>query len=162
MENQLASDTFTIRPATSADYDAIVACIEAAFTPWISIIGMKPMALTADYHTFIERKVIYVIDGNQSDDIAGLLIIYPVDDALYVDTIAVNPSYQKHGLGRHLLVFADQKTREAGLSKITLITNAKQLSNQAYYRKNGFIETHRTTLEPGRIGVWMAKTLATE
>jgi ribosomal protein S18 acetylase RimI-like enzyme len=158
----LTSDTFTIRPATTDDYAAIVACIEAAFTKWIPIIGMKPMALTADYHDFIERKVIYVVDGDQLDDLAGLLIIYPVDDALYVDTIAVNPSYQKHGLGRRLLAFAEQKTREAGLNKITLVTNAKQISNQEYYRKNGFVETHRESLEPGRIGVWMARTLATE
>lgn len=158
----MASDTFTIRSASSADYDGVVTCIDAAFTPWIPIIGMKPMALTADYQAFIDRKVTYVIDGNPSGELAGLLIIWQVDDALYVDTIAVNPAYQKHGLGRRLLAFTEQKTREAGLNKITLITNAKQLSNQAYYRKNGFVEIRRTTLEPGRVGVHMAKTLAAE
>ncbi|MBA3869663.1 MAG: GNAT family N-acetyltransferase [Anaerolineae bacterium] len=155
-------DTFSIRLAAQADYPAVVACIEAAFTKWIPIIGMKPVALTADYHDFIARKVIYVVDGHQSGELAGLLIIYVVDNALYVDTIAVNPAYQKHGIGRQLLGFVEQKTREAGLHKITLVTNAKQISNQEYYRKNGFIETHRTELEPGRIGVWMAKTLAAE
>ena len=158
----MIADIFTIRPATAADYQAVVACIEAAFTKWIPIIGMKPMALTADYHDFIERKVVYVINGDQSGDVAGLLIIYPVDDALYIDTIAVNPAYQKHGLGRRLLDFAVQKAHEVGLNKLTLVTNAKQISNQEYYRKNGFVETHRTTLEPGRVGVWMAKTFATE
>jgi N-acetylglutamate synthase-like GNAT family acetyltransferase len=158
----LTSDTFTLRPATAEDYDAIIACIDAAFTPWIDIIGMKPMALTADYHDFIDREVIYVMDGDQSGDLAGLLIIYPVENSLYIDTIAVNPAYQKHGLGKRLLTFAEQKAREVGLNKLTLITNAKQISNQEYYRKNGYIETHRTTLEPGRVGVWMAKTLATE
>ena len=155
-------DTFSPRLATADDYDAIIACVDAAFTPWIPIIGMKPMALTADYHDFIERKVLYVVDGNQPGEAAGLLIIYPVEDALYIDTIGVNPSYQKHGLGRRLMTFAEQKTREAGLNKMTLVTNPKQISNQEYYRKNGFIETHRETLEPGRVGVWMAKTLATE
>ena len=158
----MIADIFTIRPATAADYQAVVACIEAAFTKWIPIIGMKPMALTADYHDFIERNVVYVVNGNQSGDVAGLLIIYPVDDALYIDTIAVNPAYQKHGLGGRLLAFAGQQAHEAGLNKLTLVTNAKQISNQDYYRKNGFVETHRTTLEPGRIGVWMAKTLGTE
>ena len=155
-------DTFTIRLATADDYQAVVACIEAAFTKWIPIIGMKPMALTADYHDFIARNVVYVVNGNQSSEVAGLLIIYPDDDALYIDTIAVNPAYQKHGLGRRLLDFAVQKAHEVGLNKLTLVTNAKQISNQEYYRKNGFIETHRETLEPGRIGVWMAKTLAAE
>ncbi len=155
-------DTFTIRLATPDDYLSVLDCVQAAFTKWIPIIGMKPMALTADYHDFIARKVIYVVDGNQSSDVAGLLIIYPVDDALYVDTIGVNPAYQKHGLGRRLLTFAEKKALEAGLNKMTLVTNALQLSNQEYYRKFGYVETHRESLEPGRVGVWMAKTLATE
>ena len=158
----MSTDTFAIRPASTADYDAVVACVKAAFTPWIEIIGMKPMALTADYYDFIHRKVVYVIDGDQAGELAGLLIIYPVDDALYIDTIGVNPAYQKHGLGKQLMTFADQKALEGGFCKVTLITNAKQISNQEYYHKNGFIETHRTTLEPGRVGVWMAKTLAAE
>ena len=155
-------DTFLPRLATADDYDAIIACVDAAFTPWIPIIGMKPMALTADYHEFIARKVVYIVDGTRAGELSGLLIIYPVDDALYIDTIGVNPAYQKHGLGRKLMGFAEQKTREAGLDKITLVTNAKQISNQDYYRKSGFVETHRETLEPGRVGVWMAKTLAAE
>lgn len=158
----MTSDTFTIRLATPDDYQAVVDCVNAAFTKWIDIIGMKPMALTADYHDFIRRGVTYVIDGNQTGELAGLLIIYPVDASLYVDTIGVNPAYQKHGLGWRLLTFAEEKAREAGLNKMTLVTNALQLSNQEYYRKHGYVETHRESLEPGRIGVWMAKTLATE
>ncbi len=158
----MTSDTFTIRAATADDYQAVLDCVEAAFTKWIDIIGMKPLALTADYHDFINRGVIYVIDGGKSGDVAGLLIIYPVDDSLYVDTIGVNPAYQKHGLGRKLLAFAEDKAREAGLDKMTLITNALQVSNQEYYRKVGYVETHRQSLHEGRIGVWMAKSLATE
>jgi N-acetylglutamate synthase-like GNAT family acetyltransferase len=155
-------DTLTIRLATNADYEAVIACVKAAFTPWIEIIGMKPMALSADYQDFINHKVIYIVDGDHAGEVSGLLIIYPVDDVLYVDTIAVNPAYQKHGIGRRLLAFAEQKAREAGLHKLTLVTNAKQVSNQDYYRKHGYVETHRDVLEPGRIGVWMAKTLAAE
>lgn len=155
-------DTLTIRLATSADYEAIVACVKAAFTPWIEIMGMKPIALTADYQAFLNRNIIHVVDGDRAGEVAGLLVIYPLNDALYVDTIAVNPACQKHGIGRRLLAFAEQKARDAGFHKLTLVTNAKQLSNQDYYRKRGYVETHRESLEPGRIGVWMAKTLATE
>ena len=158
----MTSDTFTIRLATADNYQAVLNCVEAAFIKWIPIIGMKPLALTADYHDFIHRGVTYIIDGNQAGEVAALVIIYPVDDALYVDTIGVNPAYQKHGLGRRLLTFAEGKAREAGFDKITLVTNALQLSNQEYYRKFGFVETHRHALHEGRIGVWMAKSLATE
>jgi ribosomal protein S18 acetylase RimI-like enzyme len=156
------SDTFTIRPATSDDYDRVVSCIEAAFSKWVDIMGMKPLALTADYHAFINRGVTYVLDSSAEGDLAGVLIIWPVDDALYVDTIAVNPAYQKHGHGVRLLTFAEQKAREAGLKKLTLVTNEKMVANQDYYRKHGYVETRRHALHEGRIGVWMAKTLAAE
>lgn len=158
----MTSETFPIRLACFADYQAIMACVNAAFTKWIPIIGMKPMALTADYKEFIDRKVTYVMDGNQAGKAAGLLIIYRADDSLYIDTIAVNPAYQKHGLGKRLLTFGEQKAREGGLDQLTLVTNALQLSNQEYYRKFGFVETHRDEIEPGRIGVWMRKSLVTE
>ncbi len=158
----MTSDTFTIRPAAPDDYPAVVACVKAAFTKWVDIIGMKPMALTADYHDYINRGLTYVVEGSTRADLAGLLIIWQVDDALYIDTVAVNPIYQKHGLGRRLLIFAEQKVREAGLHKLTLVTNAKMVANQDYYRKHGFVETHRDSFEPGRVGVWMAKTLAAE
>ena len=42
------------------------------------------------------------------------------------------------------------------------LTNAKMVANQDYYRKHGYVETHRDSFEPGRVGVWMAKTLAAE
>ena len=158
----LTSDTLTIRLATSVDYPAVVACIQAAFTKWIDIIGMKPFALTADYHDYINRGVTYVVEGNREDDLAGLLIIWQVHDALYVDTIAVNPIHQKQGLGSRLLSFAEQKAHEIGLAKLTLVTNAKMVANQEYYRKHGFVETHRHSFEADRVGVWMAKTLAVE
>ena len=150
----------TIRLATHADHDAVVACIQAAFTPWIPIIGMEPLALSADYRDFIARKITHIIDGDQAGDVAGILIIVPEEAALYIDTIAVHPAYQKHGLGRRLMDYAAQQALEKGFKKLTLITNAKQLSNQDYYRKYGFVETRRAELRPGRVGVWMAKTLA--
>src|SRR5690348_2203163 len=123
MTDQLTVDTVSIRSATADDYQGVIACVKAAFTPWIEIIGMKPVALTADYQDFINRKVVHIVDGDRAGELAGLLIIYPVNDALYVDTIGVNPAYQKHGLGRQLLAYAEQKTREIGFRKLTLVTN---------------------------------------
>lgn len=156
----MTSEIFIIRPAIPADYPAVVACIEAAFSKWVPIMsGMKPLALTADYHAHIESGATYVMEGNTKGELAGLLILWREDDALYLDTIAVNPAYQKHGLGRRLLAFTEQKAREMGLEKITLVTNEKMVANQEYYTKNGFVETHRHALHEGRVGVWMRKIL---
>ncbi|MCA0458486.1 MAG: GNAT family N-acetyltransferase [Chloroflexi bacterium] len=156
----MTAETFSIRPAIPADHDAVVACIEASFSKWVPIMGgMKPLALTADYHEHIANGATYVLESEQGA-VAGLLIFWQEDDALYLDTIAVNPAYQKHGLGRRLLAFTEGKAREIGLDKITLVTNEKMVANQDYYKKNGFVETHRHALHEGRVGVWMRKTLA--
>jgi len=143
----MTAETFSIRPAIPADHDAVVACIEASFSKWVPIMGgMKPLALTADYHEHIANGATYVLESEQGA-VAGLLI-------------SVNPAYQKHGLGRRLLAFTEGKAREIGLDKITLVTNEKMVANQDYYKKNGFVETHRHALHEGRVGVWMRKTLA--
>lgn len=148
----------TIRPATAADHDAVVACVHAAFSKWVPIIGMKPLALLADYEAFIQRRVAYVLDGTHG--LAGVLIIWPVEDALYIDTVAVNPAYQKTGLGQRLMTFAEQQAREAGLHRLTLVTNEKMIENQHYYKRLGYVETHREELTAGRRAVWMQKLLA--
>lgn len=147
-----------IRLATPADHDAVVACVHAAFSKWIPIIGMKPLALLADYAAFIQRQVVYVVDG--TDALAGVLIMWPVEDALYVDTVAVNPALQKTGLGRQLMTFAEQQAREAGLKRMTLVTNEKMVENQQYYKRLGYVETRREELTLGRRAVWMHKLLA--
>lgn len=156
----MTTDIFTIRPAIAADHDAIVACVEASFSKWVPIMGgMKPLALTADYHAHIASGATYVLESDNGG-VAGLLILWKEDDSLYLDTIAVNPAYQKHGLGQRLLAFTEQKAHELGLDKVTLVTNEKMVANQEYYKKNGFVETHRHALHEGRVGVWMRKTLA--
>jgi ribosomal protein S18 acetylase RimI-like enzyme len=153
-------DAPAIRPATPEDHDAVVTCVHAAFVKWVPIIGMKPLAVLADYAAFIQRQVVYVLEG--TDELAGVLILWPVEDALYVDTVAVHPLYQKTGLGRRLMKFAEQQAREAGLQKMTLVTNEKMVENQHYYKRLGYVETRREELTPGRRAVWMYKLLLAE
>lgn len=155
-------DHMSIRPATLADHPAVERCCHAAFGQWVPLIGMKPLALTADYRAHITRGATYVIDGSSPDELVGVLIFWPVENALYVDTVAVNPAYHKQGIGRYLLTFAEHHARAAGLHKLTLVTNERMLANQAYYRKLGYVETHRESLHVGRVGVWMAKALPAE
>ncbi|MEZ4672073.1 MAG: GNAT family N-acetyltransferase [Anaerolineae bacterium] len=146
-----------IRPATQNDHEAVVACTHTAFSKWVPIIGMKPMALTADYAAYIARGVVYVVDGEAALD--GVLILWPEDGAMYIDTVAVNPARQGSGLGRQLMNFAEQQAQAAGLKYMTLLTNEKMVDNQLYYKHLGYQETRREELAPGRRAVWMHKTL---
>jgi len=51
-----SSSAFIIRQAVPADQAAVEACIEASFSKWIPSMGMKPMALLADYEAMIAGR----------------------------------------------------------------------------------------------------------
>jgi len=155
-----SSSSFIIRQAVPADQAAVEACIEASFSKWIPSMGMKPMALLADYQTLIGRQVTYVIESGTTT--AGVLLLWPEQDSMYIDTIAVNPAFQKQGIGARLMNYAEERARSAGLNAMTLITNVKMEANIAYYQRWGYRETERREVTPGRVAVFMRKSLQAE
>jgi ribosomal protein S18 acetylase RimI-like enzyme len=83
----------------------------------------------------------------------------PGEDHMFVDNVAVAPGHQGRGLGRRLVLFAEERAREVGLSEIRLYTNEKMHENLAFYGKLGFEETDRG-LDGGYRRVFMRKWLS--
>ena len=146
-----------IRLAKPDERAAVAEIVDAAYSKWIPVIGRKPAPMLADYDKLIAEGVVYVIAPE--DTIIGVLVIWPVDDALLIENICVHPDQQRAGIGHKLIDFAEQKARAAGLKLMRLYTNQKFEVNQAYYRKLGYIETRRETTADGRHVVRMHKTL---
>ncbi|MBZ0286273.1 MAG: GNAT family N-acetyltransferase [Anaerolineae bacterium] len=144
-----------IRLAKPDERETIAALVDAAYSKWIPVIGRKPMPMLADYEKLIADGVVYVfeLDGQ----IIGVLVIWPVEDAMLIENICVMLDQQRGGIGRQLMDFAEQKAREAGLDLMRLYTNEKFEVNIAYYRKLGYVETRRETTADGRRAVWMHK-----
>ena len=109
-----------------------------------------------DYTTLIENDVVHVVtlDGR----LVGLVVLWPEQDHLYVDNIAVVPETQGTGVGGALLGFADQEAQRAGLSEIRPYTNAKMAENIQYYPRKGFHETHRAS-DAGYQRVYFSRSL---
>src|SRR5262249_26373051 len=101
--------------------------------------------------------VVYVITSENA--IVGVLVIWPIEDAMLIENICVSPDQQRGGIGRQLMDFAEQKAHEAGLNLMRLYTNVKFEVNQAYYRTLGYVEPRRETTPDGRHTVWMHKQL---
>lgn len=78
---------------------------------------------------------------------------------MLIFSVAVRPEYQSRGLGRRLLEWAEQETRQRGLRRICLYTNAMMEYNLALYQWLGYRETHRETTA-GSTRVYMDKELA--
>ncbi len=146
-----------IRPATPADARTVAALVDTAYAKWVAVIGRKPAPMLADYPALIERGVVYVVEDDAK--IVGVLVIYPLDDAMLIENVATHPDDQGRGSGQQLLDFAEQKAREAGFTMMRLYTNEKFTANQDYYRKRGYRHTRLEITPDGRGIVWMHKPL---
>src|SRR5207253_7531886 len=73
--------------------------------------------MNADYADLIARATVYVV-AESTGWVRGVLVLKRQDDTLWIETVAVHPDHQRHGLGRMLLQFAEQHARAAGLSEL--------------------------------------------
>lgn len=133
----------TIRKAEAGDVEPVRSCVVAAYSTYLSAMDQRPAPMLDDYEQLIEDGLVRVaeIDGV----LRGAIVLWPRDDHLYVDNIAVHPDAQGTGVGGRLLTVADDECRSAGLSEIRLYTNEVMADNVRYYKRRGFVETHRAT-----------------
>jgi ribosomal protein S18 acetylase RimI-like enzyme len=144
-----------IRQAVAADRTAVEEVVHAAYTPWIEVIGVRPLPMAADYAELIAAGKVWVLDP-----VEGLIVLVPEDGVLLVENVAVSPAAQCRGLGRCLLAFAEERARSLCLPALRLYTNEKMTSNIAFYERLGYVATERETIE-GRYAVHMRKDLRT-
>ncbi|MDX4027901.1 GNAT family N-acetyltransferase [Aliarcobacter skirrowii] len=67
------------------------------------------------------------------------------DDEFYIDTVSVLEDYQGQGIAKELFAFAQQKAREQGFKKLSLLVDLENKKAKALYEKLGFRDN--TTLE---------------
>ncbi|QKD02479.1 GNAT family N-acetyltransferase [Mesorhizobium loti] len=145
-----------LRIAVEEDLPFVEAIVEAAYSHYIPIIGQKPGPMVDDYAALIGDRRVHVL---QSDGvIKGVLVLIPEENAMLLDNIAVIPAAKGAGLGREMLMFAEQSARDAGYKSIRLYTHEKMTQNIALYSRIGYVETHRGE-EKGLRRVYMTKAL---
>lgn len=145
-----------IRPAKIGDLYSVTACVREAYVKYVGRIGKEPAPMHADYEAAILAGEAWVMV--EDDDTAGVLIMRPEEDHLFVETVAVRTAWQGKGLGRKLMAFAEEEARGLGLREIRLYTNEKMTENLPFYLGLGFEETGRG-LDEGYRRVFMKKRL---
>ena len=130
-----------IREAIAADTEAVLACVHAAYSGYVPLLDRQPAPMLDDYQALVGAGVVTV--ATAADEVVGVIVMWPRDDHLYVDNIAISPAAQGFGTGSSLLVRAEEKARLAGMGEIRLYTNEKMSANVGYYLRRGFVETHR-------------------
>jgi ribosomal protein S18 acetylase RimI-like enzyme len=145
-----------VRAADPADEARVVECVIGAYQHYVALMGRQPAPMVADYPQLIHDGLVRVAVVN--DEIVGVLVMWPEDDHLYVDNVAVLPTAQGLGVGRALLKVAEAVARETSQPEIRLYTNAAMITNLDYYPRRGFVETHRSD-ESGYQRVYFSKRL---
>ena len=143
-----------LRRATAADLPAIRALIKAAYSRYLTRMDKPPAPMLRDYGPSVEAGTTWVTGS----PIVAVLTLYPREDHLYVENVAVHPDAQGRGLGRVLMGFAEQEAARRGLSRMALVTHEVMTENQAIYSHLGYTEVERRS-EDGYRRIYMEKDL---
>ena len=144
-----------LRRAATEDLPAIRAVIDAAYARYLTRMDKPPAPMFRDYGPSVKAGTTWVAGS----PITAVLTLYPRDDHLYVENIAVDPSAQGRGLGRALMEFAEQVAARHRLNRMALVTHEAMTENQAIYARLGYTETGRWS-EDGYRRIYMEKPLA--
>ena len=148
--------TNELRIATADDRPAVEAIVEAAYKHYVARIGRKPGPMLDDYGAQIAAGRVHVMECDGAPK--GVLVLIPEPDAMLLDNVAVDPSAQGKGLGRMMMIFAEDAARKAGYKSVRLYTNVMMTENITLYTRVGYVETHRV-FEKGLHRIYMTKPL---
>lgn len=144
-----------IRLANTSDADAISALTRKAYAKWVPLIGREPLPMTADYNEAIHKHrfdLLFV-----GDELAALIETVPLEGHLLIENLAVLPEHQGKGLGRKLLVHAEQTAVSMGYSLIRLYTNKRFEENLNFYQALGYqVEREEELLGGICVHMWKA------
>jgi ribosomal protein S18 acetylase RimI-like enzyme len=143
-----------IRQAIMSDLPAIKAIIDASYAKYLSRMAKPPAPLFRDYGPSVAEGTTWVT----GDPVVAVLTLYPREDHLYVENVAVDPGAQGQGLGRALMEFAELQAAERGLDRMALVTHEAMTENQAIYAHLGYVEVERRA-EDGYRRIYMQKFL---
>ncbi len=148
--------TIPLRKARPEDATAIAALVDAAYAPWVEIIGQKPGPMLDDYAAVIADHWVSVREDEKG--IFELQVVILQEDAVLIDNIAVRPDMQGKGIGRRAIEGIEIAARIDGYKLLRLYAHEKMTANIALYERLGFSITKRVR-ERGLNRVYMEKAL---
>lgn len=138
----MSKKSWSIRKARADDAEALAACMDAAYRPYMERLGDAPLPpMTVDYHEEIASYPVWVVEADAT--VVGGLVLMPEGDGMTVANVAVHPNFQGHGLGRSLMSFADEEAQRQGYTAMHLATHVLLTENIAFYEHLGWSETSR-------------------
>ena len=131
-----------LREATPEDSEGLRNCMESAYTAYQERMrGVRLPPMDVDYSSEIKNYPTWVVESDGSI-LGGLIMVFENDQAS-IANIAVNPKFQRQGIGGELMRFAETKAKENNFSELRLATHVLLEENISLYRYLGWEETGR-------------------
>src|SRR5690242_21544496 len=108
-ENMLGQD-IAIRKAAPGDASIVSDITDAAYAKYVPLMGRKPQPMTADYQQILAAHPVWILWIDQQP--AGVLVLMHELEAMLIYSVAIAPAYQRRGLGRRLLAWAESEARQ--------------------------------------------------
>ncbi len=145
-----------MRQGEVGDAAAIRALTRAAYAKWVPVIGREPLPMVADYEAAMakHRFDLLYVDGT----LAALIETIAKDGHLLIENVAVDPAFQKRGLGRKLMAHAEAVALGMGYRVLRLYTNKSFADNVALYQWLGY-GVDREEAFMGGFTVYMSKRI---
>jgi len=126
----------TISVATIADAKSI-----ASMSARLVETGL-PRSWTAQrVEKHIRRTGSVVLTSRVSGGLAGFAIMHFGDEAAHLNLLAVEPAYQRRGIGRYLVNWLEESAITAGTFMVSLEVRADNIGALNFYRELGYQET---------------------
>jgi N-acetylglutamate synthase-like GNAT family acetyltransferase len=142
------------RIANLEDHKIIMAIAQKAYEKYIERMGKEP----APMRPVIQKQdVVFVCEDNKQ--IIAFAILVKINDQIILDSIAVDPSHQKKGIGNNFIKYIEQYLIEQKINKYQLYTNEKMFENIDWYQKIGF-KIFKKVTEKGFNRIYFEKQLS--
>jgi GNAT superfamily N-acetyltransferase len=141
------------RMAEPADLRDVEACVEAAYRPYVPMLGVEPAPLKDDYARLIAEGAVEVVE-DATGAFIGVLVRFVRPDHILIDNAALLPAMQRRGAMLRLYHRMVELARRHGVGKLRCFTNEKLTVNIDMYQRLGAVVTERRVL-PDRVIIFM-------
>ena len=130
-----------LRIAEQEDRLAAQAVFDEAFAPLVDALGYRPSPLDRGFDAALEAHLGIAADWrytNGESRPVGFAMLSVSPTQLYVEALGVRPAYQGHGVGRALLVRAEQLASELCVDCVRLDTDPALDRQVRFYLSCGY------------------------
>src|SRR5215475_3456993 len=133
--------TIAIRPASLADCQKILNCLDSAFAPYRGEYTSAAYADTVLNPESLRRRfgeMQILVAAHETEVVGTIACSLTAPEEGHLRGMAVSPDLQGHGIARQLLRQAENVLREQGCKRVTLDTTAPLRRAIRFYEREGY------------------------